>query len=88
MSTPTRPECSICQAPDPIRGEGEDRLVCRRCVAALGRIAAVPFAFPETVRNRLLMRSLDVVALFDGSWTWTNQWPGRGDTRLVRGGQA
>lgn len=79
------PACSHCGAPDPIRGDGGMALVCPRCVASLGRIAAEPFSVPETVRAGLLARSLDVVAVDGAAWAWTASWPAKGDDRLVRG---
>lgn len=82
------PSCWLCDAPDVIRAEGEDRLVCRRCIAAMTRIAADPYSVPASVRERLLARSLDVVDLVAGAWRWTTQWPGVGDARLMRGGAA
>jgi hypothetical protein len=79
--------CAHCGAPDPIRGDGEQRLVCSRCVAALARIADSPAAAHPSVVARLLTRSLDVVHV-NGmrAWTWTASWPGTGDHTLVRRG--
>jgi len=82
------PTCVRCGAPDPIRGDGEQTLVCARCVMAMGRIAAEPFTVPETVRDRLLARSLDVVHLAGEAWRWTSAWPDTGDDRLYHGGAA
>lgn len=78
--------CGICGSPDPIRGEGALR--CPPCIAAMGRIAAEPFSVPESVRERLLSRSLDVVALVDASWRWTASWPPVGDHGLIRRARA
>ena len=83
-----QPVCSHCGAPDPIRGDGGMALVCRRCLVALVRIVEEPYSVPETVRERLLDRALDVVGIRDGRWRWTALWPGVGDPRLIRGGVA
>jgi hypothetical protein len=80
--------CAVCGAPDPIRGDGEKRLVCPRCVTALGRVAGDPFSVPVTVRAQLLEKHIGVVDLDAGRWTWTPSWPGTRDGRLVRGGVA
>jgi hypothetical protein len=82
------PSCWLCQAPDVIRAEGEQRFVCRRCLASMARIADDPYSVPVTVRERLLARSLDVVDIVGGTWRWTSQWPSTGDARLMRGGAA
>lgn len=60
-------------------------LACARCIRALGRIAAEPFSVPDTVRERLLDTSLDVVGIRGGAWVWASSWPGTGDLRTLRG---
>lgn len=77
-------DCRICGAPDVIDMDG-DRLVCPRCVMAMGRLAADPYAHPATVREVLEARSLDVLHLARGAWQWTSLWPGTGDARLLSG---
>lgn len=81
------PLCDVCGAPDPIEGEGP-ALRCPRCIRAMGRVVVEPYSVPLTVRQRLLERSLDVVALSDGAWRWTAAWPDAGDGTLMRGGRA
>ena len=80
-----QPTCAHCGAPDPIRGDGPMTLVCRRCVAALGRIAAEPFSVHPNVLREIAMASIDVVALAGERWLWTVLWPGVGDARLISG---
>lgn len=76
--------CRLCGAPDVIDMDG-DRLVCRPCVMAAGRVAADPYSQSATVRAVLEARSLDVLHLADGAWQWTSQWPAAGDARLRNG---
>lgn len=79
--------CWLCSCPDVVRGDGP-RPVCPRCIAAMGRVVVEPFSVPESVRERLLSRSLDVVALVDGAWRWTASWPPVGDHGLIRRARA
>lgn len=71
------PTCQHCGAPDVLRGDGGMALVCPRCLLALGRIAAEPYAYPVPVRERMQARSADVLDLMGGRWVWTGAgWPG------------
>lgn len=96
------PRCAHCAAPDVIRDDGGMALVCRRCIAALGRIAADPASAHPDVLARLQERSLDVVHLdtrieVDAAdpwatptvspvWHWTASWAS--DDRLITGKRA
>jgi DNA-directed RNA polymerase subunit N (RpoN/RPB10) len=75
--------------PDVIRAEGEQRFVCRRCLASMARIADDPYSVPVTVRERLL-----ALARRGGhrrrhlALDLPSSWPSTGDARLMRGGAA
>ena len=81
------PVCKHCGSGPVIRGDGEQVLVCRRCVRTRATVAGDPLAFPATA-PMLASRSCDVVALVGARWVWTVTWPGAGDLRTIRGRMA
>jgi len=85
--------CRICGDISGLYASDGDRLVCRPCVASMGRIVAEPSSAHMKVLGRMAGAHWDVVHLEqvpdrDGvptlAWRWNSLWPS--DHTLLRSG--